>query len=94
MSTIGDMVRSVVDGALKEILRKTVGTGKRAQRRKKASTGVAGVIEDAIGELLKPTRQQKSRRKTTKSRSTTTQRKVAAKTRSHKRSLRRGAATR
>jgi hypothetical protein len=35
VSVIGDLVDEVVDAALREILKKTVGTGKRALRRKR-----------------------------------------------------------
>ena len=35
MSVVGDLVEGVVDSALREILKKATGTGKRARRRKR-----------------------------------------------------------
>jgi hypothetical protein len=92
MSVIGDLVQGAVDSALKEILRKTMGTGKRARRRRR-TTIASGTLRE-IEKLLKPARKQVSRRKTTLTRSQAQRRRVAAKTRKHKHSLRRGAATR
>jgi hypothetical protein len=91
MSVVGDLVESVVDSALKEILRKTTGIGRRARRRRR--TTASGTLRQ-IEKLLRPARKQVSRRKTTQSRSRAQRLRVAAKTRRHRRSLRRGAATR
>jgi hypothetical protein len=92
MSVVGDLVEGVVDSAFKEILRKMTGTGKRA-RRKRRTTIASGTLRE-IEKLLKPARKQVSRRKTTLTRSQAQRRRVVAKTRKHRRSLRRGAATR
>lgn len=99
MSVVGDLVQSVVDSALKEILRKTVGTGKRVRRRRRASqpssrTTVSSQTLRELEKLLRPARKQVSRKKTTQTRSRVQRRRVTAKTRSHRRSLRRGAAVR
>jgi rRNA-processing protein FCF1 len=100
MSLVGDLVQGAVDSALKEILRKTTGTGKRARRRKRTTsqsrsrTTISSRTLRELEKLLRPARKQVSRRKTTGTRSQTQKRRVAAKTRSHRRSLRRGAATR
>ncbi len=51
MSLLGDIVEQVVDGALKEILKKT-GTRKRARRRKRALTPAERLKR--IEKLLKP----------------------------------------
>lgn len=51
MSILGDIVGEVVDGALKEILKKT-GTRKRARRRKRALTPTERLKK--IEKLLKP----------------------------------------
>jgi hypothetical protein len=51
MSVLGDIVGQVVDGALKEILKKS-GTRKRARRRKRALTPTERLKK--IEKLLKP----------------------------------------
>jgi hypothetical protein len=94
MSIVGDLVQGVVDSALKEILKKTTGTGKRVRRRKRAAAGASGTLRRQIEELLKPHKKQVSRRKTAQTRSKAQQRRVTAKTQAHKRSLRRGATQR
>jgi hypothetical protein len=91
MSLVGDLVEGI-DSTLKEILRKVAGTGKRSRRRRRTSVGSSTLRE--IEKLLRPARKQVSRRKTTLTRSQAQRRRVAAKTRKHRRSLRRGAATR
>ena len=67
MSVIADLVKDVVDGTLKEILRKTTGTRKRARRRKKPATATERLRQ--IEKLLKPARKQTSRKKTVRARS-------------------------
>lgn len=99
MSLVGDLLQGAVDSALKEILTKTVGIGRRARRRKRTSqsrsrTTVSSRTLRELEKLLRPARKQLSRKKTTGTRSQAQRRRVTAKTRSHKRSLRRGAATR
>lgn len=91
MSIVSDLVDGVVDSALKEILRRTRGTGKRSRRRRApANGGILGQIE----KLVKPARRQASRKKTTRTRSNAQKRRVASKTQARKRTLRRGASTR
>jgi hypothetical protein len=90
MSIVGDLVDGVVDSALKEILRKTTSGGKRRRRRSNPSGGVLG----ELGKLLRPASRQTSRKKTTRTRSVAQKRRVAARTASHKRTLRRGKAVR
>lgn len=89
MSIVGDLMGSVVDSALKEILRKTTG-GKRRRRRSNPAGGVLGELD----KLLRPASRQTSRKKTTRTRSVAQKRRVAARTASHKRTLRRGKAVR
>jgi hypothetical protein len=91
MSIVGDLVNGVVDSALKEILKKTTGSGKRSRRRR--SSGSGGILGE-IEKLVKPARQQASRKKSTRTRSTAQKRRVASKTQARKRTLRRGASTR
>lgn len=69
MSVVGDIVGTIVDGALKEILRKTTGTRKRARRRKRTPSAAERLRR--IEKLLKPAKRQTSRRKTVRSRAKT-----------------------
>src|SRR5262245_58574672 len=102
MSVVDDLVKGVVDGVLGDILKKATGTGKRARRRRTASAGRRRTTTSSrtlqrierLEKLLRPARKQVSRRKTTQTRSKTQRRRVATKIRRHRRSLRRGAATR
>lgn len=100
MSLVSDLLQGAVDSALKEILTKTTGTGKRARRRKstasqsRSRTTVSSRTLRELEKLLKPARKQVSRRKSAATRSQAQKRRVTAKTRSHRRSLRRGAAIR
>ncbi|HTV70969.1 MAG TPA: hypothetical protein VMF90_20765 [Rhizobiaceae bacterium] len=91
MSIVNDLVKGVVDAALQEILKKTTGTrGRTRRRRRRTATDTLSRIE----KLLRPARRSTSRRKSTRTRSTAQKRRVAARTRSHKKSLRRGSARR
>jgi len=94
MSLVGDLVQGAIDSALKEILKKTTGTGKRAKRRRRPATSISTSTLRELEKLLKPARKQVSRKKTTLTRSKAQKRRVTASTQAHRRSLRRGAATR
>lgn len=102
MAIMDDLVKGVIDGVLGDILKKVTGTGKRARRRRTASAGTRRKSAasttlsrlERLEKLLRPAKRQTSRKKTTLTRSAAQKRRVAAKTRSHKRSLRRGAAVR
>lgn len=67
MSVVGDLVQSVVESALREILKKTTGTGRRARRRKRTLTASERLRR--IERMLKPAKQQVSRRRTVRARS-------------------------
>jgi hypothetical protein len=67
MSIINDLVGGVVDSVLKEILKKTTGTRKRARRRKGALTATERL--EKIEKLLKPARKQISRKRSVSARS-------------------------
>lgn len=70
MSIISDVIGNVVDGALREILKKTNGTGKRTRRRKRAATTGSAPTLRKIEKLLKPAaKRQVSRKRTTRARS-------------------------
>ena len=90
MSIIGDLVEGVMKSALDEVLKKT--TGKRARRRKRTLTAAERLRR--IEKLIKPAAQQKSRKKTIRTRSASQQQRVKSKTAAHTRSLRRGTARR
>jgi hypothetical protein len=102
MAIVNDLVKGVIDGVLGDILKKATGIGKRARRRRNGaasrprSAGPSGTLQriERLERLLRPHKKQASRRKTAKGRSLSQRRRVAAKTRAHKRSLRRGAAIR
>lgn len=72
MSVLGDIVGEVVDGVLKEILKKTR-TGTKRTRRRKATlspTERLKKIEKLLkGDTAKPAKKQTSRRRTAQSRS-------------------------
>ena len=81
MPIVNDLVKSVVDSALGEILRKVTGTRKRARRRttprktgsiasRRSPTSVLRRIE----ELFKPAKRQTSRKRTVRARSKTRRR--------------------
>lgn len=67
MSVIGDLVQGVVESALREILRKTGGLGRRARRRGRRLT--ASERLQRIEKLIRPAKRQVSRRKTVRARS-------------------------
>lgn len=72
MSIVGDLIENVVGGALREVLRKTLGaTGKRRRRRTRAAkTNPATVPLRKMEKLLKPkAKRQVSRRRTVRARS-------------------------
>lgn len=69
MSVVNDLVKSVVDSALQEILKKT---GVRKRRRRRTSTA-ARTIEQ-IEKLLRPAKRQTSRKRTVRARSKTRRR--------------------
>ena len=52
MSVVGDLVQGVVESALREILKKTTGTGRRARRRKRTLTASERLRR--IEKLIKP----------------------------------------
>ena len=64
MSVVSDLVQSVVDSALSEILKKT---GVRKRRRRRTGTATSTIRE--IEKLLKPAKRQTSRKRTVRSRS-------------------------
>lgn len=64
MSVVNDLVKSVVDSALQEILKKT-GVRKRRRRRLSPSERITQEIE----RMIKPAKRQASRKKTTRARS-------------------------
>lgn len=68
MSFISDLVEGVVDGALKDILKKTTGTSKRARRRKRTTSTSSATLRQ-IEKLLRPAKKQTSRKRTVRSRS-------------------------
>ncbi len=68
MSLISDLVQGVVDGALKDILKKTSGTSKRARRRKRTASSSSSTLRQ-IEKLLRPAKKQTSRKRTVRSRS-------------------------
>ncbi|MCX8568016.1 MULTISPECIES: hypothetical protein [Hyphomicrobiales] len=68
MSLISDLVQGVVDGALKDILKKTSGTSKRARRRKRTVSSSSSTLRQ-IEKLLRPAKKQTSRKRTVRSRS-------------------------
>ena len=68
MSLISDLVQGVVDGALKDILKKTSGTSKRARRRKRTASSSSATLRQ-IEKLLRPAKKQTSRKRTVRSRS-------------------------
>jgi hypothetical protein len=72
MSVVSDLVKSVVDSALSEILKKTTGTRKRSRRRNRTLT--ASERLSRIEKLLKPAKRQTSRKRTVRSRSKTRRR--------------------
>lgn len=89
---IAETVKNVVNEILREV-GKTFGTTKRAARRKRAASPVETVLQK-VETFLRPARRQVSRAKTTRTRSTAQQRRVAAKTAKHRKSLRVGKARR
>ncbi|CAI2934263.1 hypothetical protein WHT83_18460 [Aminobacter sp. P9b] len=68
MSFISDLVEGVVDGALKDILKKTTGTSKRTRRRKRTTSTSSATLRQ-IEKLLRPAKKQTSRKRTVRSRS-------------------------
>jgi len=86
MSIVEDLVKGVVDAVLREV------RGKRARRRKRTLTPTERLSR--IEKLLRPASQQTSRKKTTRTRSATQQKRVTAKTAKHRKSLRTGKARR
>ncbi|WP_395447197.1 hypothetical protein ACHMW7_19615 [Aminobacter sp. UC22_36] len=68
MSLINDLVQGVVDGVLKDILKKPTGTSKRTRRRKRATTTSSATLRQ-IEKLLRPAKKQTSRKRTVRSRS-------------------------
>ncbi|AWC23591.1 hypothetical protein CO731_03063 [Aminobacter sp. MSH1] len=68
MSFISDLVEGVVDGALKDILKKTTGTSKRTRRRKRTTSTSSATLRQTE-KLLRPAKKQTSRKRTVRSRS-------------------------
>lgn len=89
MGTMNDIFGGLVDGALKEVMRKSR-TTRRTTRRKKRATGITGIIANELEKLIAPAKKQKSRRRTAKARSKTTRRKVATRTTRRRASTRSG----
>jgi hypothetical protein len=73
MSMVGDLVQGVVETALKEILRKATGTGRRARRRRRTTLTASERLR-RIERMLKPAKKQVSRKRTVRSRSKTRRR--------------------
>jgi hypothetical protein len=73
MSVVGDLVQGVVETALREILKKTTGVGRRARRRKRTTLTASERLR-RIERMLKPAKKQVSRRRTVRSRSKTRRR--------------------
>jgi len=69
MSVVNDLVKSVVDSALQEILKKT---GVRKRRRRRTSTATRTI--EQIEKLLRPAKRQTSRKRTVRTRSKTRRR--------------------
>ena len=46
MSVVGDLVEGVVESALREILKKATGTGRRARRRKRTADRIGTIAAD------------------------------------------------
>jgi hypothetical protein len=69
MSIISDLVQSVVDSALQEILKKT---GARKRRRRRTATATRTL--DRIEKLIRPAKRQTSRKRTVRARSKTRRR--------------------
>lgn len=86
MSIVEEIVKSVVDGVMREL------GGKRARRRRRALTPTERLRR--IEKLLKPARRQTSRKKTTRTRSAAQRQRVGARTQKHRKSLRTGKARR
>jgi len=72
MSVVGDLVEGAVESALREILKKATGTGRRARRRKRTLTASERLRR--IEKMLKPAKKQVSRRRSVRSRSKTRRR--------------------
>ncbi|MEJ6783191.1 hypothetical protein [Aminobacter sp. Piv2-1] len=68
MSLLSDLVEGVVDGALKDILRKSSSTSKRTRRRKRTASSGSATLRQ-IEKLLRPAKKQTSRKRTTRARS-------------------------
>jgi hypothetical protein len=68
VSVVGDLVQGVVESALREILKKATGTGRRARRRRRTTLTAAERLR-RIERMLKPAKRQVSRRRTVRSRS-------------------------
>jgi hypothetical protein len=69
MSIVSDLVQSVVDSALQEILKKT---GVRKRRRRRTTTATRTL--DRIEKLIRPAKRQTSRKRTVRARSKTRRR--------------------
>jgi hypothetical protein len=91
---VTDVVKSVFDEILREV-GKTIGKGKRAVRRKRRTTrsSADGTLQK-IERLLRPAKRQVSAARKTRSRAVAQQRRTAAKTAKHRKSLRTGKARR
>ncbi|MFZ1772909.1 MAG: hypothetical protein WAT78_03000 [Rhizobiaceae bacterium] len=72
MSVLDDLVKGVVDGALKEILKKTTGRSTLTKRRRRKATPATTLQK--IERLLKPAKKQTSRKATSRARSKTKRR--------------------
>jgi hypothetical protein len=69
MSAIGDFVKGVVADVLQDMLRKT-STSKRSRRRKRSTSSMTAAERlRRLERLIKPAKQQTSRRKTVRARS-------------------------
>ena len=73
MSMVGGLVQGVVETALKEILRKATGTGRRTRRRKRTTLTASERLR-RIERMLKPAKRQVSRKRTVRARSKTRRR--------------------
>lgn len=91
MSVIGDLVEGIVKSAVGEAMRRV--TGKRARRRRRRSLTASERL-NRIEKLIRPARRKTSKKKTVATRSANQRKRVVSRTRSHRRSFRKGAARR
>ena len=69
MSVLTDFVKDVANSVLQDMLKKTTGTSKRVQRRKRAPTAAAQPRTRTGRFKAKPAKRQTSRKRTVRTRS-------------------------